>query len=194
MSWCPLGWNNRPVFQIGLNVGRRGYDPWRAWTVLPQRSFGYGVVHRNVVNVTYIDHRTRGAFVSRDRGPEVRGHAVPRATAPIRVAGTSPGRRGTAPLYTNLPADRGRMQTDGARIRVPDAAPSRSRAVPRAETRDRAYPVRPAVRSERPAERDVRPSPGARAARPAGDLPSARPDSGIRVRSSSRRHPLRASS
>lgn len=180
VSWCPLGWDNRPVFQIGFSVGRRGYDPWRAWTVLPQRHFGYGVVHRNVVNITYIDHRTRGAFVSRDRGPDVRGQAVPRAAAPIRVAGTSPGRRGVAPLYTNLPADRGRMRTDGARIRVPDAAPARGRAVPRAETRDRAYPVRPAVRSERPADREVQPAPGARAGWPEGDLRSARPTDDIR--------------
>ena len=44
VSWCPLGFNNRPVFQI-VNV-HRGYDPWRAWTVIPQRDFGVGFVHR----------------------------------------------------------------------------------------------------------------------------------------------------
>ena len=37
VSWCPLGWNNRPVFglNINVNIGHGYYNPWRAWTVVP---------------------------------------------------------------------------------------------------------------------------------------------------------------
>lgn len=163
VSWCPLGWNNRPIFQINV-VNVRSYNPWRAWTIVPRGHFGRGFVHRNVVRVSHIDHRTLSAFTHRDRAPESLGRAVPRASSPIRAAGTAAGRRGTAPLYTNVPADRGRIRTNGARIRVPDAAPAgrSSSGVQRAVPRERAVPTAPAVRSNRPAESSTRAIPGAR--------------------------------
>jgi hypothetical protein len=89
VSWCPLGWNNRAVF--GFNAGFYGgsrYNPWNAWTVVPHRGFGRGFVNLNVVNASHIDVRTRSSFVVRDTAPDIRGYAVPRATAPIRAAGT----------------------------------------------------------------------------------------------------------
>ena len=170
VSWCPLGWTNRPIFQINVNVGHR-YDPWRAWTVIPRRHFGYGDVHRNVVRASLLDARVRGAFAYGDRAPEVRGYAVPRSAAPVRVAGTGAARRSPAPLYTNRPADQGRIRTDGARIRVPDAGASErgGRAASSAVPRERAVPTRPAVRSERPSDRAARP--GSEAA----DRPSSSP-------------------
>ncbi|MBA2302147.1 MAG: FecR domain-containing protein [Acidobacteria bacterium] len=169
VSWCPLGWNNRPLFDLNINIGGR-HDPWRAWTVIPQRQFGYGYVHRNVISAGYIDQRTRSAFAYRDRGPEITGYAIPRGAAPIRVAGTGPSRRGIAPLYSNLPADQGRIRTDGARIRVPDAAPaSRESVSPGNVARERAVPTRPAVRSERAAEPGLGRAPDTSAARDAGD-------------------------
>jgi hypothetical protein len=155
VSWCPLGWNNRPLIDINIHIGGR-YDPWRAWTVIPQRAFGYGYVHRNVVRANYIDQRTRSAFVYRDRAPDVRAYAIPRGAAPIRVAGTGPSRRGTAPLYSNLPADRGRIRTEGARIRIPDGSSStRESVAPGNIARERAVPSQPAVRSERPDRGDA---------------------------------------
>ena len=44
MSWCPLGWDHRPVIDIfiGGRAYGRGYDPWRAWTVAPRHAFGNG--------------------------------------------------------------------------------------------------------------------------------------------------------
>jgi hypothetical protein len=174
VSWCPLGWNNRPVFglNININIGGGYYDPWRAWTVIPRRHFGYGYVHRHVVRADYLDHRTRSAFVYRDRAPEWGGRAVPRATLPIRVAGTRDGRRGTAPVYSNVPGDRARVTSNGQRVQVPDARPSRldESEVPRgarpsdragvrpgpsgdrAVPRGRATPSGPAVRSQRAGE------------------------------------------
>ncbi len=86
VSWCPLGWNNRPVFQINIGFGH-GYDPWRAWTVLPYRHFGYGYVHRNVVRVDHLDVRTRGSFRVAERAPLPQGYVGPRATTAIRSAG-----------------------------------------------------------------------------------------------------------
>ncbi len=87
VSWCPLGWDNRAVFGFNFSRGYR-YNPWNAWTVVRHRGFGTGFVNLNVVNVTHIDVRTRSSFVVRDTAPDFRGYAVPRATAPIRVAGT----------------------------------------------------------------------------------------------------------
>ena len=151
VSWCPLGWNNRPVVQINIHVGR-GYDPWRAWTVVPQRHFGRGYVHRTVVGVDRLDDRTRGAFRTTTRAPLPQGYAVPRAATPIRVAGTGAARRSSAPLYTNRPADQGRIRTDGARVRVPNGTAAPSGARPSiGVARERTVPARPLVRSERPA-------------------------------------------
>jgi hypothetical protein len=88
VSWCPLGWNNRAVFGFSVGVyGGYSYNPWNAWTVVPYRGFGRGYVNANVVHSRYIDHRTRGAFVVRDAGPNVTGYAVPRSNLAIRSVG-----------------------------------------------------------------------------------------------------------
>jgi hypothetical protein len=148
VSWCPLGWNNRPLFHI--NAGYvHGYDPWRAWTVVATPHFGHGYVHNYAVRASHIDRGTLSAFASRDRAPEIRNAAGARRSAPIGVAGTRP-RPGSAPLYTNVPADRARVNTDGARIRVADGArPSPSSSAGAALPVGRAMPSRPAVRSDR---------------------------------------------
>jgi hypothetical protein len=90
VSWCPLGWNNRPVLQFGYFNGYH-HNPWNAWTVVRHRTFGAGYVNGNVVNSTRIDVRTRDAFVVRDTAPDFRGDAVPRSATAIRAAGTSRG-------------------------------------------------------------------------------------------------------
>ncbi len=43
VAWCPLGWNDSPVFglSVGISAGWHS-DPWRGWTVTPQRAFGRG--------------------------------------------------------------------------------------------------------------------------------------------------------
>ncbi len=177
VSWCPLGWDNRPVFSININIGgRRHYDPWRAWTIVQRNHFGVGFVHRRVVGVTHIDRRVLSSFTPRDRAPDILGRAVPRSSAPIRVAGTAVGRRPNAPLYTNVPGERARVQTNGARIRVPDAARGDRSRTSAGVTRERAVPSRPAVRSDRSFESNERRVVGARpnAARPRTDAPAER--------------------
>ncbi len=161
VSWCPLGFNNRPVFQIGVG-GHFGYDPWRAWTVIPQRDFGVGFVHRRVLVGSAIDARTRSAFTYGDRAPVITGHAVSRGSsaAPIRVAGTATARRGTAPLLTNrgtaiqtLPAQPRRLASSTSRAAHRPHPP----VIARTSGRDRTTPDRPLIRSER-VERSARPA------------------------------------
>lgn len=103
VSWCPLGWNNRPVLYAHHGY-YKGYDHWRAWTVVPHHSFAGGYVNRTVVPAHRIDERTRLAFSYGDRPPPVVGRAVPRgsvAATPIRVAGTAPVRTTGSTMLTN---------------------------------------------------------------------------------------------
>ena len=119
VSWCPLGWNNRPIF--GLHIG--GFNPWRAWTVVPRHHFGRGFVHARFVHGDRFDARTRRSFVAQNTAPGNRGFAVPRASAPIRVAGTGNRRRGASPVYTNLEPGASRVGGTSSRTMV---GPSRS--------------------------------------------------------------------
>jgi uncharacterized protein DUF6600/FecR-like protein len=111
VSWCPLGWNNRPVFSfVNINMfGGHRYEPWHAWTVVPRRHFGHGYV--NVHAVPRIDPGVRRTFVVRDTAPEWRSRS--RTTAPIRVAGTRPGTDYAVPRGTVGPAFSG-ADTRGA--------------------------------------------------------------------------------
>jgi len=43
VGWCPLGFDNRPVFGLSVGVG----TTWVGWTVLPQQHFGASGVYVN---------------------------------------------------------------------------------------------------------------------------------------------------
>jgi hypothetical protein len=91
VSWCPLGFDNRAVFQINVAIGNRyHYSPWNAWTVVGAPYFGRGFVQQRVVYVDRLDVRRRPVFVSRPAAPAVRDVAVPRNAVPIRAAGVRP--------------------------------------------------------------------------------------------------------
>jgi hypothetical protein len=141
VSWCPLGWNNHGVFTFGFTFG---YDPWRAWTVVPYGNFGHGYVHVNYVGGHAFDATTRTAFVSRTTAPAWRGYAVPRSASPIHVAGTVQPRTPASTVYTNLDPNASRVGQGGRRVTVGpsrssarDAAPANARtdATPRAVPR-----------------------------------------------------------
>jgi hypothetical protein len=87
VSWCPLGFNNRPVIAINLNFGSRYYSPWNAWTVVSAGHFRGGFVHNRPVFIDRFDARHRPVFVSRPAAPVYRDVAIPRNSAPIRWAG-----------------------------------------------------------------------------------------------------------
>jgi hypothetical protein len=127
VSWCPLGWNNRPVLQIvNVNVfnGRR-YDPWDAWTVLPRRHFSGGYVNVASFRSVRVDRRVHDAFVVRDSGPET-GYALDRS--PIRSAGrfTSPRPGGGALPGAGGRAIAGGNEAGGERRLPAPARPSRA--------------------------------------------------------------------
>ena len=120
VSWCPLGWNNRPVMAIGYGH-TRGYDPWRAWTAVPDRHFRAGSVHVRRVGRFDLDSRTRTGFSTGTRAPDHPAYAVPRGSAPIHVAGTR-RRSSTAPLYTNVNPRDSRVGNAPSRTMVGSAA------------------------------------------------------------------------
>ncbi len=120
VSWCPLGWNNRAVLSFGFNYG---YDPWRAWTVVPHGHFGAGYVNVHYVGGYGFNTYTRAAFVPRYTAPAYTGYAVPRSSVPIVVPGTPRGRVSPSTVYTNLTPNASRVGTAANRVMV---GPSRS--------------------------------------------------------------------
>jgi hypothetical protein len=78
VSWCPLGFDNRPVVGFSVTAGRRAYSPWTAWTVVASSHFGRGFVPERVVRTDTWSRGAHPAFEVRPRGPSVRDVAVPR--------------------------------------------------------------------------------------------------------------------
>ncbi len=154
VSWCPLGFNNRPVFSLSVNIG----NAWGGWVVLDRAHFG---ARDAPVNRYALDGRRLGArtpFVTQARAPLAGGDAPGRSYAAERPAGPAPRR------YRAAPTDQGRLpQPESTRptARVPDrgrsAATVQGRS-PRVEPARPlpleslpATPVAPAMIDRRPA-------------------------------------------
>jgi hypothetical protein len=160
VSWCPLGWNDRPLFSfvnINLNYHRgRYYDPWHAWTVLPRRHFGVGFVNTNVIAGRRLDGHIRGSFVVRDRAPDwhYSGH---RASAPIRSAGRTGYAvpRGTGNSVFSSSVDRNQYPSGSRNF----PSPSRDPRIPQADRNASrsGSPVTAAPQRAVPRDRGVRP-------------------------------------
>jgi uncharacterized protein DUF6600 len=158
VSWCPLGFDGRPVFALAVGFGGHG---WNGWTVMSRNHFGYRgyYAHRDSVDTRIFDRRTRfvqtarlprdfGRAGAHDRGragvdprgsaAERRGRQAPRST--VVAPGASPGAvpRGTSRDYRPPPPDPRRTTTD-------------PRPIPPAERR-------PATAAPRPSNVDPRPS------------------------------------
>jgi hypothetical protein len=95
VGWCPLGWNNRPVFGFWGHGGPRRAgpyygDPWNAWSVIPTHAFRTGVpVHRERFDPRLVTGPRAPQFVVQPTPPNVavpRGAIVPPSS---RVAGPS---------------------------------------------------------------------------------------------------------
>jgi FecR protein len=94
VSWCPLGFNNRPLISITNVFGR---NSWHPWTFVPRRSFGPNVlVTRHAVSGYDIAPGTWRQFAVRSSAPAsptgfvgraqplrapTRGYAVPRGSS-----------------------------------------------------------------------------------------------------------------
>jgi uncharacterized protein DUF6600/FecR-like protein len=174
VGWCPLGWDNRPIFSIinvNIQAGRRyrGYDPYRAWTVVPRRAFGRHVeVGRYAVARSEIDRAVPRWYVSGASAP-IRPALSTRDAAPIYSAGRGvsgaavPGSRGRPGGVA--PSQLGTRSRAGARsAEVGGAAPVSSapttpvyRAVPRATPPASAGALAPARGGQRPSDSQVVP-------------------------------------
>jgi hypothetical protein len=111
VGWCPLGFDNRPVFSLAVNVG----SPWTGWVAMPRSRFGVhgSYVHRDAVpaphrffgyDTPFIQQASAPVAVPRGRsGPVTQnvtgysstGRAVrnPGALAPPESGPTVPPRR-----------------------------------------------------------------------------------------------------
>ena len=151
VSWCPLGWNDYPVFGNwgvgGVHVGL--HDGWRGWTVIPRRHYGSAVFASHVaIDGRRLDGHGVSGFVAGPRSPAI-GRAVPRgqATATWRTPGLrpagggrgigTPGRGDGAPQRSvTREAPRAGMRgqigrTQGAETRSPLAALAAERNIRR---------------------------------------------------------------
>ena len=118
VSWCPLGWNNRPVQFVNVNVyGGRHYNPWHAWTAVPRRHFSGPYVSVSTATAVRIDQRLHNTLVVGASAPATH-FAVPRSVSPIRSAGRIAVPRGAAPsTFSSTAAPGGvRASTGGNQI------------------------------------------------------------------------------
>jgi len=133
VSWCPLGFDGRPVVAFA-SVSTRYMDPWSAWTIVPARVFAPNiVVTRHAVTHQAIAPSIRGQFAVRNapvntpvpgrrieplRGPgAVRGTAVPRDSRAWSTFGESrnPNGETRSVIRGNDVNGRAATPSDGAR-------------------------------------------------------------------------------
>jgi hypothetical protein len=113
VGWCPLGFDNRPVF--GLSVGVA--TTWVGWTVLPQRQFGAAGVYVNHAALTP-RQIPAAQFVPHVSAPIPA--RIPHAALPA-VAGAAVPRSGNTPSTANRPGPAPDTGTSSAYVatRVP---------------------------------------------------------------------------
>jgi hypothetical protein len=118
VSWCPLGFDNRPVIAVNIfNVGPGYYSSARAWTAIGYSHFGRDYVHRRAVHWDRFDRNRRPSFQIGRSAPGHRDVAVPRSSTPIRWAGSR-----------SLPPDRLRQDSGGQQVGSPSVGATRSGA------------------------------------------------------------------
>jgi hypothetical protein len=90
VSWCPLGFDNRPVIGINIfNVGPGYYSSWRGWTSVSRAHFGRGhFVHHRAVNWDRVERGRRPNFQVVRSAPVASDIAVPRNSTPIQRVGS----------------------------------------------------------------------------------------------------------
>ena len=132
VGWCPLGWDNRPVFPLSIGDGRS----WDGWTVLSRSHFGARGHHvnRDAYDSRRFDARTR--FVEQSRAPVALPHQHGWQANDARR--TTNAERRTPNAAPRTPNAERRTTNDGKR--VPSSA-----AVPR-----RAYPIEAPRAAESP--------------------------------------------
>lgn len=171
VSWCPLGWDGRPVLGFWNRPGRVVHDPWRAWTAVPRNRFGQrGPVQSWIVDAHRLPESSRRAFVLQSAAPPAparsaaRDYAVPRgniagpppAAAADRRPGAVPRQNAPAPsgAVTSAPQSWSRPAPASGAVRRPPPAssPSPSSTTPVMEN------TTPSQRNTTPTAGDTAPS------------------------------------
>ena len=194
VSWCPLGFDNRPVVAV-TNVFV--HNPWPGWTFVPRRAFVSNVVVANhAVSSHAIAPGTSRQFVARPSGPvapagsvaraqplraPTRSYAVPRGSSADGPTFDSGSGAGFATSQSSIAPSSSRLPT-----RVPQSRPAgaisgdgRPEVQTPAVSSDRAFPrlASPAAQSSRP-DSSGSPSRTSRA-RPQTTTPDPSPDRGV---------------
>jgi hypothetical protein len=77
VSWCPLGFDNRPVFGFWTAGRRFHHSPWRGWTVIHRSHFGHrGHVRAFALDGQRIVRTHASSFVTQNAAPTFRGVGV----------------------------------------------------------------------------------------------------------------------
>jgi Family of unknown function (DUF6600)/FecR protein len=137
VSWCPLGFDNRPVFglSVGVNSSRAG------WVVVPRTSFGYRGYSANHHAVSPVRLPRATTFTALQTAPvDSRGR--------LRRAGETPSANGVAAQRRNAPlrsfpesaAPGGAQGTNAARRAIPTDPAG---AAPESFVRRRTFPTEP---------------------------------------------------
>lgn len=145
VSWCPLGFDNRPVFGFWRKGFRHRHSAWRGWTVVHRSHFGARrAVHSVALDGQRVVTTQRASFITQAAPPTFAGArhgrlsaaggtravAVPRGSTGFagRVHPSSPQRSGRTAAVPGAPRIR---SGSGGEIRTSDG---RRFAVPRAPT------------------------------------------------------------
>lgn len=121
VSWCPLGFDNRPVFGFSDRnrfPGGSWPDPWRGWTVVRRQSFGQSTrITTHAIDGRTLADNARAPFILQ-RQPPPPHIAVPRGSVSARVASAGAGR---AVPRAVIPPPASASVGRGAFTRSPDA-------------------------------------------------------------------------
>jgi hypothetical protein len=153
VSWCPLGFDNRPVISISTLLVRR---PYSGWTIVPARTFAPNfLVTRHAVTYDSISPSVWSQFSARANAPiapsggfaraqpiraPTRAYAVPRGSSPSGA----PAFNGAGNGFATAGAG-GRPAAAGATSRLPSRLPpSRANATVPRDTRPNPQQIAPA--------------------------------------------------
>ena len=126
VSWCPLGFDNRPVFGLTV-VG----EPWAGWVVVPRTHFGGYRVNQWAVAPHRLHRNMPFATLASSPVPATARYAVPRSTG---RRGAGAGRFAVprnAPASDRRPARQPRCRRSPQPARVQQSTPGDSRRVRR---------------------------------------------------------------
>ena len=124
VSWCPLGFNNRPLIAINIFNGPHYRHHYGGWTTVSRGHFSNGWVHHRAVDW---GRNRRPHFQLAQAAPINPNVAVPRGSAPVRWAGTRSLDGGSRALSSD--GTRAVPRGSGASSRDSLVSPGGSRAV-----------------------------------------------------------------